>query len=386
MTSRHTNNVLLIPGTYVNGQHQRKVDQEGSNTPKALRDKGIYNENPYIGTKIVNIDPVVRCGTSYQASGVYNQLWPISSLGGKAAGYPSDLVNPSPVSLLGLLEEKWKGSKFNIGVTVGEGKESAKMMANRLIGISDALVHLKRRNVGAALRELTGQVPPRHIRRANNRLNEFDITGAWLELNLGWTPMIKDIFEAATLIELKERKNRFSVTKAMKGVPLVNGNQYDWQVTGKCEKRTSIVVDVTRNPTWIEAWGLNDPAGIAWELVPFSFVADWFLPIGNYLANLHAVAALPAKKVIVTRSEKLVGKSQPLVSPVGGMWHTFNFPRNTYRQSRVERSIYSSMAAAFTATDFMPTSITAKWDPSLWKVATAVSLVHHAFRDIVINH
>lgn len=29
--------------------------------------------------------------------------------------------------------------------------------------------------------------------------------------------------------------------------------------------------------------GLTNPAAIAWELVPFSFVVDWFIPIGNFL-------------------------------------------------------------------------------------------------------
>jgi hypothetical protein len=379
MTSRHTDSVLTLYGTYVNGKHRRKVDQEGQNTPKALRDVGIFTENPYIGTKVVDIDPVCKVGTS---PGNYNQLWPASSLGGRPAVYPDFVQYHSAIDLLGKLEEKWKGSQFNIGVTVGEGRESAQMMYHRLGGIYRSVRSLKRGNFGGALRELTGQVPKSRQHRARTRMNEHDITGAWLELNLGWSPMIKDIFEAAELVKLKERKNRIIVSKARKGIPMVNGNQLHWEVTGKCERRMSVIVDVTRNPTLIEAMGLTDPASIMWELVPFSFVADWVSPIGNYLANLHAVGALPAKKVIITKSEKLHGHSRPLASPVGGLHHQFDFPRIVYKASRVERSIYSSMQAAFTATDFMPTSITAKWDPDLWKISTAVSLVHHIFRDV----
>lgn len=30
--------------------------------------------------------------------------------------------------------------------------------------------------------------------------------------------------------------------------------------------------------------GLMDPLSVAWELVPFSFVLDWFLPIGSWLS------------------------------------------------------------------------------------------------------
>ncbi len=29
--------------------------------------------------------------------------------------------------------------------------------------------------------------------------------------------------------------------------------------------------------------GLTDPSSVLWELTPWSFVIDWFIPIGNYL-------------------------------------------------------------------------------------------------------
>lgn len=38
--------------------------------------------------------------------------------------------------------------------------------------------------------------------------------------------------------------------------------------------------------------GLFNPAALAWELLPYSFVVDWFLPIGNYLNSLDAFAFL----------------------------------------------------------------------------------------------
>jgi hypothetical protein len=39
-------------------------------------------------------------------------------------------------------------------------------------------------------------------------------------------------------------------------------------------------------------FGLTNPLIVAWELVPFSFVADWFLPIGKTLENLTATNGL----------------------------------------------------------------------------------------------
>lgn len=34
--------------------------------------------------------------------------------------------------------------------------------------------------------------------------------------------------------------------------------------------------------------GIDNPALLAWELLPYSFVVDWFLPVGNYLESLNA--------------------------------------------------------------------------------------------------
>jgi hypothetical protein len=35
--------------------------------------------------------------------------------------------------------------------------------------------------------------------------------------------------------------------------------------------------------------GITNPLLIGWELVPFSFVVDWFLPVGGWLESLDAL-------------------------------------------------------------------------------------------------
>lgn len=42
--------------------------------------------------------------------------------------------------------------------------------------------------------------------------------------------------------------------------------------------------------------GFTNPANVIWELVPFSFVADWFLPIGDFLSALTSVNGLAIKE------------------------------------------------------------------------------------------
>jgi hypothetical protein len=46
--------------------------------------------------------------------------------------------------------------------------------------------------------------------------------------------------------------------------------------------------------------GLLNPATVAWELVPYSFIADWFVPVGDYLTGLTADCGLVFKGGSVT--------------------------------------------------------------------------------------
>lgn len=42
----------------------------------------------------------------------------------------------------------------------------------------------------------------------------------------------------------------------------------------------------------LRAWGFNNPQLVLWELVPFSFVVDWLLPIGQWLESINALAGV----------------------------------------------------------------------------------------------
>ena len=38
----------------------------------------------------------------------------------------------------------------------------------------------------------------------------------------------------------------------------------------------------------ISYYGLDNPTLAVWEAMPYSFVVDWFLPVGDYLSSLSA--------------------------------------------------------------------------------------------------
>lgn len=57
----------------------------------------------------------------------------------------------------------------------------------------------------------------------------------------------------------------------------------------------------------LTAIGLMDPASTAWELVPWSFVVDWTLPIGDWLSSLSATLGLSFRAGSYTYISKFNG-------------------------------------------------------------------------------
>lgn len=53
----------------------------------------------------------------------------------------------------------------------------------------------------------------------------------------------------------------------------------------------------------LEKLGIDPSAGQLWDLVPFSFVADWFLPIGDSLRNIDAYNSMVLHRELLCRIE-----------------------------------------------------------------------------------
>jgi hypothetical protein len=56
-----------------------------------------------------------------------------------------------------------------------------------------------------------------------------------------------------------------------------------WGHTCKTETRSTLIVYSEERISVAATLGLLNPENVAWELLPWSFVVDWFIPIGQYL-------------------------------------------------------------------------------------------------------
>lgn len=68
---------------------------------------------------------------------------------------------------------------------------------------------------------------------------------------------------------------------------------------------------VSEHPGYMAQLGLLNPEIVAWELLPFSFVADWFIPIGSYLEARSITKMVTG---LYTTSDKMESKKYPAKS------------------------------------------------------------------------
>lgn len=215
------------------------------------------------------------------------------------AGGPH-LVDEYNLRLLALADiaEKIRNTGLDLGNTIGEGKQTINQAYGALKSLAAAARSLKKGDVYGAARAL-GQ-PPSSIksldRTSRRRLQSKDISSQWLGLSYGWVPLLSDVYEAATEWErVTSAPRKFHFRKRRRHVDsyvTIGSGANDWRVNRKIsvEARVTVVehMDTSRR------LGLQDPLGVAWELVPWSFVVDWFVPISTYLDTLNTFSGLNA--------------------------------------------------------------------------------------------
>jgi hypothetical protein len=89
--------------------------------------------------------------------------------------------------------------------------------------------------------------------------------------------------------------------------------------------------------------GITNPVNLAWELIPYSFAVDWFLPVGAWLQTLDAAKGLQFRGGSMSVYERREARHQYLVnSPSSGSqsgWRVLNAKGNSSNRT-LNRTVY----------------------------------------------
>lgn len=178
-------------------------------------------------------------------------------------------------------------SSSQLGASLAEYDQATAMIVARGKQLFNTAHALKRLDFKAAASFLSVRLPPKQ-----NFRNAKSFGNLWLEFHFGWEPMVKDIYEGLEVMTRPVKtlwaKSSASESYSRTYSAMINGSElmtYKDAGSARSVMQTGIVVN---NPNIVLAnqLGLLNPVSIAWELVPFSFVADWFSNVGAVLNSM----------------------------------------------------------------------------------------------------
>lgn len=264
-----------------------------------------------------------------------------------------------------------RNSSFNAAQALGERKQTADLVSSTAKKVAGALTNLRKGNFGRAARSL-GLTPRKRAGRRFNSQFATDqgkaIGNAWLELQYGWKPLLSDIYGSMETLSRANNPagNQNTVFKKATGrtkrkeelyrktvTSLPNGYSGSDEITrvGYAEVivKTGVTYSIS-SPALadLKTVGITNPLLLAWELLPYSFVVDWFLPIGNYLESLDATAGLSFYEGYITTFTKFEATTNwsSSYSYATGQQHFYRFVVENYKTVKVVRSKLGSFPAA----------------------------------------
>ena len=182
---------------------------------------------------------------------------------------------------------------FNLGTFLAEARQTIMMVGKHARRISFDVEQWRRLNP-----KLWPVV--KAYQRGNLKCHLWSkIPSSWLELQYGWTPLMSDIWAASVwLSRHRQDKPLFHVKSKTTDTDV---GSILFTPPGSTASRAVQNYDI-KHEVWVNLWfklrnpsiaelaslGLLNPAAIVWEKTIYSFVVDWFVPVGNWLESLTA--------------------------------------------------------------------------------------------------
>lgn len=255
----------------------------GDRTPGEL-----INDHAY---GIMLIDSLSPQGTKIYSNG--------STTGTAGSSIPGPSLDAPSLhnGALNALNKKIQGHEFNLGVFASEIPKAVDMIKYQSQRLYGSYKYARKGQFIKAARVLSGNRKSSH---------EGKIASNFLEWTYGILPLMRDIYEATKFIDkhVNPIKRSIDFRVGIK-VDTVRKDLYyaTWDVKDCKSQYQLIAKSVETQPMYVEL-GLTDPYTVVWNLLPYSFVLDWLLPIGPWLEAMNVERHLKFKHMVTSNFVK----------------------------------------------------------------------------------
>lgn len=225
-------------------------------------------------------------------------------------------------------------NRLQLGSDIGEARQTFGMIADAASTLANAYLSARRGNFAQAAKHLG--LTPRDL------LSGGTLSKRWLELQYGWKPLMGTIYDGIAQMDPQGPElNGLVLLKGAYGgswTDEVRSGDANWvgTQTGKFGVRTVYACKVLTPTGYALARnGLINPLSVAWELMPFSFVVDWFVPVGSVIDAMTSTLGL----------EYVDGYSS-YFREFTNVWRHPSGARLTEHNKRVQRFVKGGMGVA----------------------------------------
>lgn len=225
-----------------------------------------------------------------------------------AASHPA-LPNVD-LSALADVAEKIRGHDFNSAVFAAEVSQTTLLIKNSALAFKQLISACFSFDPYKIMRAISGLPGNKNAAALDRALKARDIGAVVLAMRYGWLPLLQDVFEAVKALEKirNDPNNQWTFRGKAFGTYSrdirVSGGEFGvWVTFGQTIRYTVVLRE---KPSSFRVSGFANPAAVIWEKMPFSFLFDWWLPVGSFLSELGFFTGLQLTytKVIFTKGEQ----------------------------------------------------------------------------------
>lgn len=349
LTASYFGNYPKYYKQYNSPEHRAKPDPL-TDTAQALQ--FTRRIKPSIIEPFLDFSTSAYCNGSYGTMNYYKQ-------GRNIIYAETDVINEPDWSAK-VLQEVAK-EYVNLGSSLAEYRETGKMFAQFAETTHKVWHYFRNSKRGKFFLDNFGKLTP------------CSVPAAELAYSFGIAPLAEDLFSAAESLKLRlgqpilrkiSTQSRTNTTRDIRSTPhSLSVHSYSVEkemVSDRCK------LHIPLNPLGPMNFNFGNPTNWVWELIPFSFVVDWGIPIGQWLEDIDTLKSIGNISGTRTRKIQKVVTYRYRIQRQSGAWYT-NASNGKVSYKSHQRFLVNSL----------PFPKLPRWNPSptYHKVYRAVSLL-----------